>query len=81
MTGTNCDLFTHKSFWSYLNHLVHAEFYSEIFQMRDYFVDLGIRERVIFKCNFNKKVFYVIKLDPGGLEYHPVYVIMNVWVP
>jgi hypothetical protein len=23
MTGTNCDLFTHKSSWSYLNHLVH----------------------------------------------------------
>jgi hypothetical protein len=22
MTGTNCDLFTHKSSWSYLNHLV-----------------------------------------------------------
>jgi hypothetical protein len=22
MTGTNCDLFTHKSFRSYLNHLV-----------------------------------------------------------
>jgi hypothetical protein len=23
MTGTNCDLFTHKSSRSYLNHLVH----------------------------------------------------------
>jgi hypothetical protein len=23
MTGTNCDMFTHKSSWSYLNHLVH----------------------------------------------------------
>jgi hypothetical protein len=22
MTGTNCDLFTYKSSWSYLNHLV-----------------------------------------------------------
>jgi hypothetical protein len=22
MTGTNCDLFTHKSSWSYSNHLV-----------------------------------------------------------
>jgi hypothetical protein len=26
MTGTNCDLFTHKSSRSYLNHLVHAHF-------------------------------------------------------
>jgi hypothetical protein len=24
MTGTNCDLFTHKSSRSYLNHLVHT---------------------------------------------------------
>jgi hypothetical protein len=24
MTGTNCDLFTHKSSRSYLNHLVHS---------------------------------------------------------
>jgi hypothetical protein len=24
MTGTNCDLFTHKSSWSYLNHLVYG---------------------------------------------------------
>ena len=24
MTGTNCDLFKHRSFRSYLNHLVHA---------------------------------------------------------
>ena len=24
MTGTNCDLFTHKSSWSYLNHLVYV---------------------------------------------------------
>jgi hypothetical protein len=24
MTGTNCDLFTHKSSRSYLNHLVHG---------------------------------------------------------
>jgi hypothetical protein len=23
MTGTNCDFFTHKESWSYLNHLVH----------------------------------------------------------
>jgi hypothetical protein len=25
MTGTNCDLFTHKSSRSYLNHLVYVE--------------------------------------------------------
>jgi hypothetical protein len=24
MTGTNCDLFTHNQFRSYLNHLVYA---------------------------------------------------------
>jgi hypothetical protein len=23
MSGTNCDLFTHKSSWSYSNYLVH----------------------------------------------------------
>jgi hypothetical protein len=28
MTGTNCDLFTHKSSRSYLNHLVHRSFHS-----------------------------------------------------
>ena len=26
MTGTNCDLFTHKSSRSYLNHLVYVNF-------------------------------------------------------
>jgi hypothetical protein len=26
MTGTNCDLFTHKSSWSYLIHLVYMHF-------------------------------------------------------
>jgi hypothetical protein len=30
MTGTNCDLFTHKQSRSYLNHLVHADVRTDI---------------------------------------------------
>jgi hypothetical protein len=30
MTGTNCDLFTHKSSRSYLNHLVHYKTVTEL---------------------------------------------------
>ena len=29
MTGTNCDLFTHKSSRSYLNHLVYVVVYTQ----------------------------------------------------
>jgi hypothetical protein len=34
MTGTNCDLFTHKSSRSYLNHLVHGAFVVFLFPPR-----------------------------------------------
>jgi hypothetical protein len=54
MTGTNCDLFTHKSSWSYLNHLV---LYSLVGVS---FLCINIVKRNgNFSLNSSNKVFYV----------------------
>jgi hypothetical protein len=34
MTGTNCDLFTHKSSRSYFNHLVHETCTAQVVKVR-----------------------------------------------
>jgi hypothetical protein len=53
MTGTNCDLFTHKSSRSYLNHLV--------LQIEDYCV-LGRKRFSLFRLILPSKIFLFISV-------------------
>jgi hypothetical protein len=73
MTGKNCDLFTHKSFRSYLNHLVY---------IRRIFKSQAVQEKFISGIIHTEYIlFKILNLEAGGkssVKYLPIDISSHV---